>query len=358
MYLAKTSRNVTRRRRLISTAGITVVAALSLAGCAGGDDTAASEGGGEDLTTIRVSLGWIKNVEWGGFWIADQKGYFEEEGLDIEWIGGGPNAPTTMATVAAGDADIGIVPGTQSWLQTFADGNDWTAIGALFQESPGALVSLASDPVRTAEDLVGETVLGQEGTQINYDAAFKIAGLEPDYDFIPVGFDIAPLVDGQGIAYTAYATNQPIMLEEQYGMAPEDYVVTLYSELGMPLYGNVVYGDSEYISANGDDMEGFLRASIRGWEENGEDPAVGAELSVNEFGADLGLDLEQQTRENELQQELVVGEYGDPLFWMDPALMTEVMYPGLEVAGYTDLPAPEDYVDMTYLEAAHASLEG
>jgi hypothetical protein len=173
-----------------------------------------------------------------------------------------------------------------------------------------------------------------------------------------VGFDIAPLVDGQGIAYTAYATNQPIMLEEQYGLAPEDYVVTLYSELGMPLYGNIVYGDSEYVSANGDDMEGFLRASIRGWEENGEDPAVGAELSVNEFGADLGLDLKQQTRENELQQPLVVGEYGDPLFWMDPDLMTEVMYPGLEAAGYADLPAPEEYIDMSYLEAAHASLEG
>jgi ABC-type nitrate/sulfonate/bicarbonate transport system substrate-binding protein len=356
MYLATTRGTATRRRRLISTAGIAVVAALSLAGCAGGD-TAASGEDGEELTTIRVSLGWIKNVEWGGFWIADQMGYYEEEGLDIEWIGGGPNAPTPMATVAADGADIGIVPSTQQWLQTFADGNDWTAIGALFQESPGALVSLASDPVRTAEDLVGETVLGQEGTQITYDAAFKIAGMEPDYDFIPVGFDIAPLVDGQGIAYTAYATNQPIMLEEQYGLAPEDYVVTLYSELGMPLYGNIIYGDSEYISDNGDNMEGFLRASIRGWEENGEDAAVGAELAVNEFGADLGLDLEQQTRENELQQDLVVGDYGDPLFWMDPALMTEVMYPGLEVAGYTDLPAPEDYIDMSYLEAAHASLE-
>ena len=356
MSLATPRRSAPRRRRLLSTAGIAVVAALSLAGCAGGDASASGEDG-EELTKIRVSLGWIKNVEWGGFWIADQNGYYAEEGLDIEWIGGGPNAPTTMATVAADGADLGIVPSTQSWLQTFADGNDWTAIGSLFQESPGALVSLASNPVRSAEDLVGETVLGQEGTQITYDAAFKIAGLDPEYDFIPVGFDIAPLVDGQGIAYTAYATNQPIMLEEQYGMAPEDYVVTLYSEIGMPLYGNVIYGDSEYVSANGDDMEGFLRASIRGWEENGEDPAIGAELSVNEFGADLGLDLTQQTRENELQQELVVGEYGDPLFWMDPALMTDVMYPGLEAAGYGDLPAPEDYVDMSYLEAAHASLE-
>ena len=162
----------------------------------------------------------------GGILDRRRRGYYAEEGLDIEWIGGGPNAPTTMATVAAGDADLGIVPSTQQWLQTFADGNDWTALGALFQDSPGALVSLAEDPVYSAEDLVGKTVLGQEGTQINYDATFALAGLEPDYDFIPVGFDIAPLVEGQGVAYTAYATNQPIMLEEQYGMSPDDYVVT------------------------------------------------------------------------------------------------------------------------------------
>ncbi|WP_150306555.1 ABC transporter substrate-binding protein [Planctomonas psychrotolerans] len=356
MFPNRANRTSPHRHRAATTAGLALVTALALSGCAAGGATATTEDG-EELTTIRVSLGWIKNVEWGGFWIADQNGYYEEEGLDIEWIGGGPNAPSTMATVAAGDADLGIVPSTQQWLQTFAAGNDWTAIGALFQESPGALVSLADDPVRSAEDLVGATVLGQEGTQINYDAAFTIAGLEPDYEFIPVGFDIAPLVEGQGKAYTAYATNQPIMLEEQYGLAPDDYVVTLYADLGMPLYGNIVYGDSAYISDNGDDMEAFMRASIRGWQENGEDPSVGAELSVTEFGADLGLDLTQQTRENELQQELVVGEYGDPLFWMDPETMRDVMYPGLEAAGYTDLPAPEDFIDMSYLEAAYASLE-
>jgi len=352
------SRFTRRGARFALATGAAAAVALTLAGCAGSSEPAAVAADGEELTTIRVSLGWITNVEWAGFWIADQKGYFADEGLDIEWIGGGPNAPTTMASVAAGDADLGIQPGAQMWLQSFADGNDWTAIGSLFQDSPASLVSLASDPVHSAEDLVGKTVLGQEGAQIDYDAVFALAGLEPDYEFIPVGFDIAPLVEEQGVAYTAYATNQPIMLETTYGMSADDFVVTMYSDLGLPLYGNVIYGDSAYIEENGDLMEGFLRASLRGWEENGEDPSVGAQLALDVYGADLGLDLEQQTRENELQQPLVVGTYGDPLFWMDVELMNELMYPGLEAAGYTDLPAPEDYVDMSYLEAALASLEG
>ncbi|MGO2111502.1 MAG: ABC transporter substrate-binding protein [Pseudoclavibacter sp.] len=352
-----TRTSATRRRRPAAAVAAMTAATALLAGCAGAPAESAEGDGADGLTTITVSLGWISNVEWAGFWIADKNGYFEEEGVEVEWIGGGPNAPTTMATVAGGEADLGIEPGTAAWLQSFADGNDWTAVGALFQESPGALVSLAGHPVTSADDLAGQTVLGQEGTQIYYDAIFELAGMEPDYEFIPVGFDIAPLVDGQGVAYTAYSTNQPIMLEEQYGLTADDYNVSLYADFGMPLYGNVVYGDSAYLEENADAIEGFLRASIRGWEENGEDPAVGAELAVNEYGADLGLDLEQQTRENQLQQPLVVGDYGDPLFWMDTELMSEVMYPGLEAAGYEDIPAPEDYVDLTYLEAALAGLE-
>ena len=197
----------------------------------------------------------------------------------------------------------------------------------------------------------------QEGTQIDYDAVFALAGLEPDYEFLPVGFDIAPLVDGQGVAYTAYATNQPIALEAEYGLAPDDYVVTMYSDLGLPLYGNIIYGDAAYVEEHAELMEGFLRASVRGWQENGADPAVGAQLAVDVYGADLGLDLEQQTRENMLQQELVVGEYGDPLLWMDADLMSELMYPGLTAAGYAGLPSPDTYIDMSYLEAAHASLD-
>lgn len=350
----------TTSKRLLRAVGVGLVAvtATALAGCSGAASSDSGSGSGsDDLTTIRVSLGWITNVEWAGFWLADSKGYYEDEGLDIEWIGGGPNAPTTMATVAAGDADLGIQPGAQAWLASFADGNDWTAVGTVYQDSPSSIVSLATDPVTSAEDLVGKTVLGQEGTQIDYDAIFTIAGLEPDYEFIPAGFDIAPLVEGQGVAYTAYATNQPITLEEQYGLDSDDYVVTLYSELGIPTYGNIIYGDSDYVADNGEAMEGFLRASVRGWQENGEDPAAAAELAVNEYGADLGLDLTQQTRENELQQPLVAGTTGDPLFWMSTDRMTDVMYPGLTAAGYEDLPVPSDYIDMSYLEAALADIE-
>lgn len=345
-------RTTRSRTRTAAIAGLVGLSAAALTGCSAASSASDTTAAGDDLTTIRVSLGWITNVEWAGFWLADSEGYFADEGLDIEWIGGGPNAPTTMATVAAGDADIAMTPTTGTWLSSFADGNDWTAIGTVYQDSPSALVSLASDPVESAEDLVGATVLGQEGTQVQYDAIFQRAGLEPDYTFVPVGFDIAPLVDGQGISYTAYSTNQPIMLEEQYGMDPDDYVVTMFSDLGLPLYGNVIYGDSEYVSANGDALEGFLRASLRGWEENAADPAVAAELSVNEYGADLGLDLAQQTRENELQQPLVEGDGTDPMFWMDTEWMTDEMYPGLIAAGYTDLPDPADFVDMSYLEAA------
>ncbi len=339
----------------MAAAGAALALAGGLSACSSAS-TSASDASGEELTTLRVALGWITNVEWAGFWIADDAGYYAEEGLEIEWLAGGPNAPTTMASVAAGDADLGVEPSMQNWLQSIPQGNDFVGVGTVYQDTPSALLSLAEDPVESVEDMKGATILGQEGTQPLIDAMFRVGGDEPDYEFVPVGFDVAPLVEGQGKAYTAYATNQPIMLEETYGMSADDYVTLTYAELGLPQYGNVIYGDSSTIEEQSEAIEGFLRASIRGWLENEEDPDLGAQLAVEKYGADLGLDLTQQTRENELQIPFLQSELTEEkgLFWIDPERLAGPMYEGLEAAGVTDLPEVEDILDLSLLEKVYA----
>jgi ABC-type nitrate/sulfonate/bicarbonate transport system substrate-binding protein len=262
-----------------------------------------------------------------------------------------------MQVLASNEADIGIIPDMAQWMATFQDGNDWTAVGSVFQDSPGALVSLPDHPVRTVKDLTGQTVLGQEGTQILYDAAFKSAGMDADYKFTPVGFDISPLVEKQGVAYTAYVTNQPGMLEEQYDMSPDDYIVTKWSDLGLPAYANIIFGSSDYVKSHGDTVEKFLRASLRGWQENADDPTTAADLALNDYGPDLGLDRNQQIRENKDQQPLVEGDGKTPLFSMDPNVMNTKMFPWMKKAGYTGFPDATDLVDMTYLDAARRGLD-
>ncbi|PRY10497.1 ABC transporter substrate-binding protein [Kineococcus rhizosphaerae] len=347
-----------RRSVLGAVAGGGALATLAACSQESGEPAAAQPSAADGTTTtLRVALGWIKNVEWAGLWRADDAGYYAEEGLSIEWLQGGPNAPTVMASVAADSADLGIAAGQQSLLQSIPQGNDFVVVGSIFQDAPGSLLSLASRPVRSAADLKGQKVLGQEGTQPTIDALFRLAGMEPDYEFVTAAYDPGPLVEGQGVAYTCYLTNQPIILEQSYGLAESDYVVTPYSAMGIPQYASLIFGQRAFLDGNRDTVVKFLRASVRGWADNEEDPEVAAKLAVEKYGVDLGLDLEQQVQENELQIPLTESDLtrSAGMFRMDPALMAGEMYDALRAAQVTDLPDADSIIDMTLLDEVYAN---
>lgn len=344
------------RRNFLVGAGLTGLAAAT-AGSLSACGAAASSSGGPG-TKLRITLGWINNVEFGGYFLADSRGYYKDEGLDIEFLTGGANAPSPAQSLAAGNADIGLAPSMADTIVAAQKGSDIKIIGAVFQTNPGGLVSLTKDPVTTPAALAKATVLGQTGTQPSLDAVLSRAGLPPaTYKFVPSGFDPSPLVDGQGNVYTCYITNQPTTLETKFGLVKDkDYVTTSYSELGLESgYGDVIAVRGEFAAANPDAIAGFMRASIRGWQDNAKDPSAAAKLCVENYGADLGLDLQQQIRQNELQLPLIQSAFTEKngLLNMDLDLLNTKMLPALKAIGVTPLPENADgIVDLSYIKKA------
>ncbi|EOM78019.1 hypothetical protein DW322_20265 [Rhodococcus rhodnii] len=329
----------------------TAVGALGLS--AAGTLSACS-GAAADADTIRIAFGWILNTEWAGFYVADDRGYYADEGLTVEFQGGGPNAPTPMQAVAAGSADLGVAADAGDLYTSIANGNDFVALGAQFQISPGGIVSLSENPITTPEALATARVLGQEGIQPTLDSILQLAGQPANYEFTPVGFDPSPLVEGQGDCYTCFVTNQPITLEMQFGLTEGNgYEVATYADLGSPQYSGVMFTPRSSLDADRDRWVRFLRATLRGWRDTIADPALGAKLAVEKYGVDLGLEEAQQIRENELQVPLVENPSG-PLFAMDPAVMSGEMYRALELGGYPNLPEPASFVDTSLLTEAGA----
>jgi len=351
---APDSRAVWSRRRLLRNAGLAglgAVAGSALLAACGGDSAgpgAAPAGG----TKIRVALGWITNVEFAGFWIAQDRGYYQREGLDVEFIPGGPNAPAPTATLAAGGADIAVPVALQQFLSAVTSGNDFVTFGTMFQNAPEAFLSLAKKPVRTAADLVDKTVLGQQGVQPFVEAAMKLAKVPVRYKFIPVGYDPSPLLDGQGDVYTCFATNQPIILEQKGLKAGTDFVVTTYEQLGLPQYADLLCSSRGWLTTNRPALVKFMRATVRGWQDNAADPAVAAKLAVEKYGADLGLDLAQQTRENQLQTTFTQSPdtQAHGLMRIDPAVLGGPMYTAFAAAGVSPLPDVAKVVDTTVLD--------
>lgn len=316
--------------------------------------TSKSGSGPKTTSQLRVSLGWVKDIEFAGFWLALDRGYYQDEGLDVNFIGGGTNTPLPHVQLAAGSADIAVDPSMLQLLQVIPQGNDLVLLGAVYQTDPTGLLSLAKHPVRSAADLPGLKILSQQGTQPLLNALYKANHLTPNYDFIPAGFDPGALVQGQGQAYNCFVTNQPITLEQKFGMkAGKDYFAVTYGDLGCPAYANVIACKRTLLDARRKDLEGFMRASVRGWQDNAADPTAAVKLVVDKFGVDLGLDQKQQARENELQipltQSALTKAHG--LLRVDPGIMRTTMYPWLKLADAGNLPDPSQIVDTSVLDA-------
>ena len=77
---------------------------------------------------------------------------------------------------------------------------------------------------------------------------FKINGLEPDYETVPMSFDPQPLIDGDADAITCYVTNQPIQLA---AAGHRDKSVP-FSDFGLKAFGDVLFASKKYVEANRD----------------------------------------------------------------------------------------------------------
>ncbi|TCO59583.1 ABC-type nitrate/sulfonate/bicarbonate transport system substrate-binding protein [Actinocrispum wychmicini] len=318
---------------------------LGTAACGGG----AGSGG---TTAFKVALGWITDVEFAGFFLAADRGYYRDEGLAVTFKGGGTNTPLPHVQLASGAVDLTVDPNMRQVLEVIGQGNDLVMLGAQFQTDPNGLLSLAKRPVRTAADLKGLRILSQQGTQPLLNGLYKANGLPPDFEFIPTGFDPGALVQGQGDAYNCFVTNQPIILEEQFGLKRgSGYEVVTYSELGCPAYANVICCKRSLVQEKRDQVVRFMRASARGWQDNAADPDAAAKLVIQKYGVDLGLNEKQQARQNQLQVPLTESTLtkANGILRMDPGVVESTMYTWLRLAGASSLPDPRHVIDTSIL---------
>ncbi len=306
---------------------------------------------------LRLQLGWIANVQYAGEWVALERGHFARHGVNLEWYPGGPNALPGPVMLAAGRADLGYT----AWfplLDAVARNNDLVLISAVFPQNPLGIISLPRKPIRTAADIVGARILAQgpnEKTAI--DATLALNNLPVRWTQVPAGFSPEPLLAGEGDGYTAFSTNQTIILERMGMQRGRDFHFVSFDELGFRSFGAVLATTRPYLQANRPQVVGFLRGLIQGWNENeAADPAYAARLTVEKYGRDFGLDLRQQTRQNELQIPLARHADGKPRLSLDRAAIEGPLYAAARATGRTNLPDPDRLCDFNVVLEAHASL--
>lgn len=304
------------------------------------------------LDDVTTQLLWIKNVEAAGLWVADANGYFTDAGIRSNVLAGGPAIASIEALVVGGRADVGIDQ-IERIVDAIAAGADLVVAGAIFQQSPAGLLSLAAHPIHTARDLIGKRIGLQQGARTYIDGLLSVNHLPRDYTEVVVGFDPQPLVEGACDAYLCFVTNQPLILAAQ-GVP---YSVVSFEKLGLANYGECLFCTRDYLRAHRETLVRYVGALQRGWIENARDPTHAAHLATQTYGASLGLDERQQIAENRAQipltQSAVTRDRG--LLTIDPKRVAGPIYAGLRATGRTKLPEIEKLIDTSIVRDATAA---
>ncbi|MDX2377415.1 ABC transporter substrate-binding protein [Microbacterium sp. LRZ72] len=344
---------VTSRRARGTAVGTAVAAAaLALSACAGGasSTTDTTPVDAADLGDLAVQLSWILNEEWSGELIADAEGYYEDAGFSSVNLVPGPSSG--IPELLSGTADVSFTDALSVGAAVANEGAPLKVIGATFQKNPFTIASLADGAaIGSPEDMIGKKIGVQDSNRPVFDAFLAVNDIDAsDVEIVPVQYDPAPLVTGEVDGLIAFVTSQSVTLEVE-GIAVTDL---LFADNGLPFVAHVVTATDETIETERERLKAFLAAEIQGWTDAVADPAAGAELAVEEYGADLGLELETSVASAVAQAELLVVSdetVENGLFTISEDLQEQTVS-SLISSGF-DVTAAELF-DMTVLDEVYA----
>lgn len=285
-------------RRSVLRGGATVAAAGTfsafLAACSSSSSSspsasaASATSSAASLGSITYLLGWIANASYTGTYIADSKGYYKQHGLGVTIRPGGPSVsgmPLLISNkVQVADSDCETVG------SAILQGGDVKIIGAGYQINPACIMSLASNPITTPQDLKGKTIGVGASDDAEWAAFLKANNIDKsELTTAPAGFDLSPLAAGQWDGYLGFLNDQ---VPEFTAMGIKTAVMR-FADYGMPSFNDVyaVTGSSLNDAATRKQLAAFMAGEIQGWNEALTDPLLGAQLTVDVYGKSNGLSL-------------------------------------------------------------------
>jgi len=253
-----------------------------------GEGNAAGEGAGadteadaeaepeEELTPVTLQLQWVAQSQFAGYYAAQARGFYEDEGLDLTILEGAVEI-VPQQVVAAGDADFGIawVP---KMLASREQGADLVNIGQVFQRSGTLQVAWADSGIETVDDWAGKRVgTWGFGNEWEVFAALRKHDIDPDdpdqVTIVQQPFDMSLLLNreidlAQAEIYNEYAQLLEATNPETGELyQPEDFTVFDYNDVGTAMLQDHIFTRQSWLSEGGNEGVAlrFLRASFRGW---------------------------------------------------------------------------------------------
>ncbi|MBX3376277.1 MAG: ABC transporter substrate-binding protein [Phycisphaeraceae bacterium] len=211
------------------------------------------------LDPITLHLPAPAQFRFAGYYVAIDRGYFQEEGLQVS-VRIGDESPTDAVTT--GRADFGVL--ASGLVLARLEGKPVVALAAIMQESASCFVSPAASFITTPADLIGKRIpLFQDERDIELRALLRSAGVPlRDLSVLPPSDSpIDDLVERRIDALPATLTLEPIILR----MRGVPVAVVRPQSYGVDFYGDALFTSEDQVRHHPRRVAAFRRAAIKGW---------------------------------------------------------------------------------------------
>jgi len=249
-------------------------------------------GSAEAADPLTLQLKWVTQAQFAGYYVAKDKGFYEEAGLDVTINPGGPDiAPPQV--IAGGGADV-IVEWMPAALASREKGVPLVNIAQPFKKSGMMLTCRKDTGITKPEDFRGKTLgvwfYGNEYPFLAWMAKLGIPtdGSAQGVKVIKQGFNVDPLLQKQADCISTMTYNEYWQVIDA-GIKPEDLIVFKYEDQGVATLEDGLYALEKSLNdpATADKLARFVAASMKGWAWARENPdeAAGIVLDNDTTGA-------------------------------------------------------------------------
>ena len=211
---------------------------------------------------VSLQLQWKHQFQFAGFYVAKEKGFYKDVGLDVE-IREYEYGMKIIEKVLSSEVDFAL--GRSSLILEKLHGKPIVLLNATFQSSPLALIALERPDLRFIKDFQNKKIMltnDLEGIAA-ISSMMRVNDIkEENYTSVKQTFNIEDLLNGNTDLITGYISNEPYQLEQK------DIPFTIFnpSDYGFNFYSDFLYTSLEYTTKHPKITENFQKASLKGWE--------------------------------------------------------------------------------------------
>jgi NitT/TauT family transport system substrate-binding protein len=238
---------------------------------------------GQPKDKVVLMLNWYLYSEHAPLFLGKERGFYDQEGIDLD-IQEGRGSGVTVQAVAANTATFGYVD-VPTMIKAAAKGAPVKSVGVALQLSPMSVMGFAEKNIRAPKDIVGKTVAITPGDSMSqiWPLFLKKTGIK-ETDFKTVAGDaqtkLNAVMNGQADLLLGYVMDQAIKLQD----ATKKPVYPIrFADYGVNMISSGIIVNSETLKSKPDMVKRFLRATTRALEESEKSPeaAVDAMLKAN-----------------------------------------------------------------------------